>query len=34
MARSKSESDQAKPRYICTGRGAGYAFSARVDIIY
>jgi hypothetical protein len=26
--------DPAKPRYICTERGAGYVFSARVDIVY
>jgi DNA-binding response OmpR family regulator len=32
--RSKLKSDPAKPRYICTERGAGYVFSARVDIIY
>jgi two-component system OmpR family response regulator len=32
--RRKLESDPAKPRYICTERGAGYIFSARVDIIY
>ncbi len=32
--RRKLESDPAKPRYICTERGAGYVFSARVDIIY
>jgi two-component system OmpR family response regulator len=32
--RRKLEIDPAKPRYICTERGAGYVFSARVDIIY
>src|ERR1700674_2991361 len=32
--RRKLESDRTKPRYICTERGAGYVFSARVDIIY
>jgi two-component system, OmpR family, response regulator len=32
--RRKLESDPAKPRYICTKRGAGYVFSARVDIVY
>src|ERR1700675_1425114 len=32
--RRKLESDPAKPRYICTERGAGYVFSARVDIVY
>jgi two-component system OmpR family response regulator len=32
--RRKIEPDPAKPRYICTNRGAGYVFSARVDIIY
>src|SRR6202790_3647178 len=32
--RRKLESDPAKPRYICTERGAGYVFNARVDIIY
>jgi two-component system OmpR family response regulator len=32
--RRKLESDPAKPRYICTKRGAGYVFNARVDIIY
>jgi two-component system OmpR family response regulator len=32
--RRKLESDPAKPRYICTERGAGYVFSARVDIFY
>jgi two-component system OmpR family response regulator len=32
--RRKLESDPAKPRYICTARGAGYIFRARVDIIY
>jgi two-component system OmpR family response regulator len=32
--RRKLESDAAKPQYICTKRGAGYVFSARVDIIY
>jgi DNA-binding response OmpR family regulator len=32
--RRKLESDPAKPRYICTERGAGYVLSARVDIIY
>jgi two-component system OmpR family response regulator len=31
--RRKLESDPAKPRYICTERGAGYVFSARVDMI-
>jgi two-component system, OmpR family, response regulator len=32
--RRKLENDPAKPRYICTERGAGYMFSARVEIIY
>lgn len=32
--RRKLESDPAKPRYICTERGAGYVFRARVHIIY
>src|SRR6266850_350869 len=32
--RRKLECDPAKPRYICTERGAGYVFNARVDIIY
>jgi two-component system, OmpR family, response regulator len=32
--RRKLEIDPAKPSYICTERGAGYVFSARVDIIY
>src|SRR5467141_2094371 len=32
--RRKLEGDPAKPRYICTERGAGYMFNARVDIIY
>src|SRR5882762_11846228 len=32
--RRKLENDPAKPRYICTERGAGYVFNARVDIIY
>ena len=32
--RRKLESDPAKPRYTCTERGAGYVFSARVDMIY
>src|ERR1700726_1888679 len=32
--RRKLESDPGKPRYICTERGAGYVFNARVDIIY
>jgi DNA-binding response OmpR family regulator len=32
--RRKLEGDPAKPRYICTERGAGYVFNARVDIIY
>jgi two-component system OmpR family response regulator len=32
--RRKLESDPAKPQYICTERGAGYVFNARVDIIY
>jgi two-component system OmpR family response regulator len=32
--RRKLETDPAKPRYICTERGAGYVFSVRVDIIY
>jgi DNA-binding response OmpR family regulator len=32
--RRKLESDPANPRYICTERGAGYVFSARVDIVY
>jgi two-component system OmpR family response regulator len=32
--RRKLETDPAKPRYIGTKRGAGYVFSARVDIVY
>jgi two-component system OmpR family response regulator len=32
--RRKLETDPAKPRYICTARGAGYVFSVRVEIIY
>jgi two-component system OmpR family response regulator len=32
--RRKLESDSANPSYICTRRGAGYVFSARVNIIY
>ena len=32
--RRKLETDPAKPRYICTERGAGYMFSVPVDIIY
>jgi len=32
--RRKLESGPLKPHYICTKRGAGYVFSARVDIIY
>src|SRR5882762_9018222 len=32
--RRKLESDPGTPRYICTERGAGYVFNARVDIIY
>jgi len=32
--RRKLEIDPAKPRYICTERGAGYVFNVRVDIIY
>jgi DNA-binding response OmpR family regulator len=32
--RRKLETDPAKPRYICTERGAGYVFSARVEIVY
>src|ERR1700688_915466 len=32
--RRKLERDPTKPRYICTERGAGYIFSARVDIVY
>jgi len=32
--RRKLETDPAKPRYICTERGAGYVFSVRVEIIY
>jgi two-component system, OmpR family, response regulator len=32
--RRKLETDPEKPRYICTERGAGYVFSARVEIIY
>jgi two-component system OmpR family response regulator len=32
--RRKLESDPLKPRDICTERGAGYVFSARVDMIY
>jgi two-component system OmpR family response regulator len=32
--RRKLESDPAKPRYICTERGAGYVFGVRVEIVY
>src|SRR5882757_6887238 len=32
--RRKLESDPGTPRYICTERGAGYVFNARVDIVY
>jgi two-component system, OmpR family, response regulator len=32
--RRKLEADPANPRYILTERGAGYVFSARVEIIY
>jgi DNA-binding response OmpR family regulator len=32
--RHKLETDAAKPRYILTERGAGYVFSAAVEIIY
>jgi DNA-binding response OmpR family regulator len=32
--RRKLETDPAKPRYICTERGAGYVFSVPVKIIY
>jgi two-component system OmpR family response regulator len=32
--RRKLETDPAKPRYIGTERGAGYVFSARVEIVY
>ncbi len=32
--RRKLEADPAKPRYICTERGAGYVFSVAVEIIY
>ncbi len=32
--RRKLETDPAKPRYICTERGAGYVFSVWVEIIY
>src|SRR5258708_1054431 len=32
--RRKLETDPAKPRYLCTERGAGYVFSVRVEIIY
>jgi two-component system OmpR family response regulator len=32
--RRKLEDDPAEPRYICTERGLGYAFSAKVGIVY
>jgi two-component system OmpR family response regulator len=32
--RRKLERDPAKPRYICTERGAGSVFGAPVDIFY
>jgi len=32
--RRKLETDPAKPRYICTERGAGYLFGVAVDTIY
>jgi two-component system, OmpR family, response regulator len=32
--RRKLETDPANPRYICTERGEGYLFSARVEIMY
>jgi two-component system, OmpR family, response regulator len=32
--RRKLEADPAKPRYICTERGAGYLFGVPVDTIY
>jgi two-component system OmpR family response regulator len=32
--RRKLEADPAKPRYICTERGAGYVFSVPVETIY
>jgi two-component system OmpR family response regulator len=32
--RRKLQSDPATPSYICTERGAGYVFNARVDIVY
>jgi two-component system, OmpR family, response regulator len=32
--RRKLETDPAKPRYICTERGAGYMFGVRVEIVY
>jgi two-component system, OmpR family, response regulator len=32
--RRKLETDPAKPRHICTERGAGYVFSVPVEIIY
>ncbi len=32
--RRKLEAVPAKPRYICTERGAGYVFSVPVEIIY
>jgi DNA-binding response OmpR family regulator len=34
LAHDELESDPAQPRYICTERGAGYVFNARVDIVY
>jgi two-component system, OmpR family, response regulator len=32
--RRKLETDPAKPRYICTARGAGYLFGVPVETIY
>ena len=32
--RRKLEADAEKPQYICTQRGAGYLFNARVEIVY
>ncbi len=32
--RRKLENDPARPRYICTERGAGYVFNGNVDIVY
>jgi len=32
--RRKLENDPAKPRYICTERGAGYLFGVPVETVY